>query len=159
GISRADRRSRRCSSPFIRQGAGIVAQAINRYRADLREIEFVLFEQLRIQDVMGQAPYEAWSRDEAALVMREVQRYAYEVSGPLSAIGDHEGVKLVDGQAITPAGFKEAWRKLHEAGWSVLAVHSQYGGQDAPLTMQGAADELLSGSNTAFQMYGGLTVG
>ena len=136
-----------------------MAQAINRYRADLREIEFVLFEQLRLQDLMGQAPFEAWSRDEAGLVLREVQRFAYEVSGPLAAIGDQEGCKLVDGQTIAPTGFKDAWRKLHEAGWAVLASHSEYGGQGAPSTLQNAADELLSGSNTAFQMYAGLTVG
>jgi alkylation response protein AidB-like acyl-CoA dehydrogenase len=136
-----------------------VAQAVNRYKADLREMQFVLFEQFKFQDLIGQAPFEAWGRDEVSLVLSEVYRYACEVSGPLNSIGDSEGCRLVDGKVRTPTGFKEAWKKLNEAGWGVLSAESEFGGQDAPLTLQALANEMISGSNTSFQMYGGLTLG
>jgi alkylation response protein AidB-like acyl-CoA dehydrogenase len=136
-----------------------VTQAINRYKADLREIEFVLFEQLKLGDLLGQPPFEAWGTDEVKMVLSEVQRFAYEVSGPLNSVGDQEGCKLVDGQVLTPSGFREAWQRLHEAGWSILSVEAAHGGQGAPLTLQAVANELISGSNTSFQMYGGLTLG
>jgi alkylation response protein AidB-like acyl-CoA dehydrogenase len=136
-----------------------MAQAQNRYRADLRELSFVLFEQLELQSLMGREPFAAWSREEAEMVLREVQRFAYEVSGPLARIGDEQGCRLKDGQVKTPDGFRDAWRKLSEAGWAILAAHAEHGGQDAPLTLQCVADELISGSNTAFQMYAGLTLG
>jgi alkylation response protein AidB-like acyl-CoA dehydrogenase len=136
-----------------------VAQAVNRYRADLREIEFVLFEQLGFQDLLGKPPFQEWGRDEVKLVLSEVYRYACEISGPLSGTGDREGCKLVDGQVYTPSGFRQAWSKLHEAGWAILSAHTEYGGQNAPLTLQALSNELVSGSNTSFQMYAGLTLG
>jgi hypothetical protein len=36
-----------------------VAQAVNRYKADLREIQFVLFEQLKFHELIGSPPFEA----------------------------------------------------------------------------------------------------
>lgn len=136
-----------------------MAQAVNRFRADLREIEFVLFEQLGLQDLLGKPPFQEWGADEVKMVLSECYRYACEVSGPLSAIGDQEGCRLVDGQVYTPAGFQQAWSKLHEAGWAILSAEPEYGGQNAPLTLQALANELVSGSNTSFQMYAGLTLG
>ena len=112
-----------------------------------------------MQQVLGQGPFKDWGPDEVRMVLSEAYRFACEVSGPLHQIGDAEGCKLVDGQVKTPAGFKEAWKKLHEAGWQILSAEAQYGGQDAPMTLQSAATEFISGSNTAFQMYGGLTLG
>ena len=62
--------------------------------------------------------YEAWGADEAKAVARTRRyRFAREVLGPLNVVGDREGCKLEDGQVITPTGFKDAWKKLYEAGW------------------------------------------
>ncbi|MET0384670.1 MAG: acyl-CoA dehydrogenase [Polyangiales bacterium] len=136
-----------------------MAQAVNRYKADLREIQFVLFEQLKLQELLGKAPYEAWGVDDVKMVLPEVYRFACEVSGPLNQIGDQEGCKLIDGQVKAPSGFKEAWKRLSEAGWGVLSAETEFGGQGAPHTLGSVVTELLSGSNTSFQMYSGLTLG
>ena len=37
-------------------------QAINRYKADLREFSFLLFEQFKLDELLGKAPFEAWGR-------------------------------------------------------------------------------------------------
>jgi alkylation response protein AidB-like acyl-CoA dehydrogenase len=136
-----------------------VAQAVNRYKADLREIQFVLFEQLKLQDLLGKPPFENWGVDDVKMVLPEVYRFACEVSGPLNATGDQEGCKLIDGQVKVPSGFHEAWKRLYEAGWVTLSAETEYGGQGAPSTLGSVATELISGSNTSFQMYGGLTLG
>jgi alkylation response protein AidB-like acyl-CoA dehydrogenase len=136
-----------------------VAQRVNRYKADLREIQFVLFEQLKLQELLGKPPYESWGKEEVELVISEVYRFACEVSGPLNQIGDQEGCKLQDGQVRAPSGFKEAWKKLHEAGWGTLSAEPEWGGQGAPRTLASVVNELISGSNTSFQMYSGLTLG
>ena len=136
-----------------------MAQAVNRYKADLREIEFVLFEQLKLQEVLGRAPYDPWGEEEVRMVLPELYRFATEVSGPINQIGDQEGCKLVDGHVKTPTGFKEAWKRFNEAGWGGLSVDAAHGGQGAPRTLGSVANELISGSNTSFQMYGGLTIG
>jgi len=136
-----------------------VAHAVNRYKADLREIQFVLFEQLKLQELLGKAPFENWGLDDVQLVLPEVYRFACEGSGPLNQVGDQEGCKLIAGQVKAPSGFKEAWRRLYEAGWATLTAEPEFGGQAAPRTLGAVVTELISGSNTSFQMYGGLTLG
>src|SRR5262245_4441048 len=113
-----------------------MAQPINRYKADLREIKFVLFEQHRFGDLLGKAPYQAWGEDEVRMVLDEVYRFAREVTGPLNAVGDAEGCRIEDGQVKTPTGFKAAWDKLYEAGWKTLCIEESAGGQGAPRTLQ-----------------------
>ncbi len=136
-----------------------MAQAINRYKADLRDFSFLMFEQFNLQEVLGKEPFSEWDPDTIKEVMNQVYRFATDVTGPLNQVGDIEGCKLVDGKVIVPTGFKEAWDKLYEAGWRTIGVSSDHGGMDAPSTVAVLSDELLSGSNTAFNMYPGLTLG
>jgi len=128
-------------------------QTINRYKADLREFTFLLFEQLGIAELLGKAPYDAWGEEEVKTSLAECYRFAREVLGPLNVVGDIQGCKLVDGRVITPDGFKDAWTKLYEAGWKSLAVPAEHGGAGAPRMLQVLVEEILSGSNAAFNMY------
>jgi alkylation response protein AidB-like acyl-CoA dehydrogenase len=136
-----------------------VTQSQNRYKADLRELRFVLFEQLRLDELLGKDPFAAWGKDEADMVLSEVARFATEVSGPINTAGDRIGCKLENGQVIAPPGFKEAWKQLYEAGWKAIAAPSEHGGQDSPFTLHAVVEEMLCGSNAAFSMYPGLTYG
>jgi alkylation response protein AidB-like acyl-CoA dehydrogenase len=132
---------------------------INRYKANLRDWSFVLFEQLRFQELLGKAPYEAWGQEEVSTTLAEVYKWAKDVTGPLNATGDAEGCKVVDGRVKTPTGFKQAWDKLYQAGWQSLGAAETYGGAAAPRALLTLVQELLSGSNTAFSMYAGLAFG
>ncbi|MFW5875141.1 MAG: acyl-CoA dehydrogenase [Myxococcota bacterium] len=136
-----------------------MAQPMNRYKADLRDFQFLLFEHFKVQDLLGKEPFTEWGPDEIKLVLDEVYRFACEVTGPYNAVGDEQGCKLVDGQVVTPDGFKEAWKKLYEAGWKSLQVPVEHGGQGAPSSVAAMSEEMLSGSNTSFNMYPALTVG
>ncbi len=134
-------------------------QTINRYKADLREFMFLLFEQFKLGDLLGKGAYEGWGEEEVRSSLAECYRFSREVTGPLNVVGDIEGCKIVDGQVITPTGFKDAWTKLYEAGWKAIAVSPELGGAGAPRSVQVLVEELLSGSNTAFNMYPGLAYG
>ena len=80
--------------------------AINRYKADLREFSFLLFEQFRIDKLLGKAPVRGLGRRRVQGVADECYRWVREVTGPLNAIGDHEGCKLVDGQGHDARGLQ-----------------------------------------------------
>lgn len=136
-----------------------VAQLLNRYKADLRDLQFLLFEQFGIQELFGKAPFTEWGEEQCRMVLDEVYRFACEVTGPLNERGDREGCRIVDGRVKTPEGFKEAWDKLYEAGWATLSSPPEQGGQDAPHMLHALASEMLSGSNPAFNMYPGLALG
>ena len=43
--------------------------AQNRYKADLREMRFLLFEQFKLGEVLGQPPFDAWGPDEIVMVL------------------------------------------------------------------------------------------
>ena len=133
--------------------------AINRYKADLRELHFLLFEQFKLGDVLGKGKFESWGEDEVKSAISEGYRFVKEVLGPLNAIGDAQGCRLEDGAVKTPAGFKEAWKKLYEGGWKSIGVEPEHGGAGAPFSLQVIIEEFLSGSNCAFTMYSGLAYG
>jgi alkylation response protein AidB-like acyl-CoA dehydrogenase len=133
--------------------------AINRYKADLREFTFLLFEQFGIDKLLGQAPFDAWGVDECKATLAGAYRWVREVTGPLNAIGDHQGCKIENGQLVTPTGFKEAWKSLYESGWKQIAADPEWGGGGSPVALQVFVEEMITGSNTAFAMYAGLSVG
>jgi alkylation response protein AidB-like acyl-CoA dehydrogenase len=136
-----------------------MSKPMNRYKADLRELRFVLFEQFKLQELLGTAPFEAWGKDDVDMVIDEAYRWVCDVTGSINRIGDVHGCKLTNGKVTTPPGFPEAWKSLYEAGWRGLSKSTAHGGQGAPFALVAAVDELQSGANPAFNMYPGLTDG
>jgi alkylation response protein AidB-like acyl-CoA dehydrogenase len=133
-------------------------QAINRYKADLREMQFLLFEQLKLGELLAEGHFEGWGEEEVRTSLTECYRWTKEVIGPLNVVGDQEGCRIENGRVIAPKGFKEAWKSLYEAGWRSIGVSPEYGGAGAPHTLQVFVEELCSGANAAFNMYPGLAV-
>ncbi len=135
------------------------SQAQNRYKADLRELRFLLFEQFKMGDFLGQAPFEAWGADEVNMVLDQAYKFVCEVLGPLSQSGDREGCRLEDGQVHEPSGFKQAWDALYEAQLKTISASPEHGGGGAPHMLQCVTEEMITGANTAFSMYPGLAYG
>ena len=133
-----------------------MSQPMNRYKADLRDFQFLLFEQFKLEEILKQDAYADWGVEQAKMVLDEAYRFVREVTGPLNAIGDKEGCRIEDGRVKTPKGFKEAWKAIYEAGWKGIGSAPDHGGQGAPLILQACVEEMLSGSNTALAMYPGL---
>jgi alkylation response protein AidB-like acyl-CoA dehydrogenase len=136
-----------------------MSAGINRYQIDLRELNFVLLEQFGYAAIAGQGQFANWGVDEAKAVLSETYRFAKDVLGPLNSTGDREGCKVVDGQVITPKGFKEAWTKLYETGFKTVSVDPSHGGQGSPQMLYVLVEEILSGANVAFNMYPALSWG
>ncbi|HWM88279.1 MAG TPA: acyl-CoA dehydrogenase [Kofleriaceae bacterium] len=132
---------------------------MNRYRCDLRDMRFLLFEQYGLDDLLAKPPYADWSKDDVVAVLDEVYRWSCDVLGPINATGDRVGCVLEGGRVRTPPGFREAWKSLYQHGWRGLGVSPEHGGQGGPLAVSLLAGEMMSGANTAFNMYSGLSQG
>ena len=100
---------------------------INRYKADIRELNFLLLEQFRLDQLLGRPPFEAWGPDECRSTLSECYRWVREVIGPLNALGDAQGCRLEGGSVVTPDGFKRAWQSLYEAGSKANRRRSRVG--------------------------------
>jgi alkylation response protein AidB-like acyl-CoA dehydrogenase len=136
-----------------------MSQAINRYKADLRELYFALFEQFDYSGLAASPTFADWDVETTKSVLKETYKFVCEVLGPLNSIGDKEGCKIVDGQVRTPSGFKEAFQKMYETGIKQMAVPKEFGGQGAPHALYVLTEELTAGANTALNMYPGLAWG
>ena len=137
-----------------------MSQNQNFFVADLREMNFVLFEQFGLGEMLQSELYRK-SFDEAGarMVLAEVNKFANEVVGPLNSVGHTVGCRLEDGSVRTPPGFKDAWVKLFDAGLRTTSVTAEYGGMGAPKILGAAVEEYLCGANVAFNMYPGLAMG
>lgn len=136
-----------------------MSQPINRYKADLRDLKFLAFEQFGVESLLGKAPYASWGKEEFETVLEEVYEFAKKHLGPLNSTGDAEACKLENGQVKTPSGFKAAWKALVESGWRGVGVAEAHGGQGGPMTLAVLSEEMMSGANTSFNMYGALSSG
>jgi len=131
----------------------------NHFKADLRAIRFTLWDHLGADRVFKLERFAHLSREECDAVIDQAYRFATEVTGPLNSPGDRTGCHLEGGRVVTPPGFREAWRKLHEVGLMPFTIPAESGGFGGPSAVGVVLQELQSGANTAFQMYPGLTHG
>src|SRR5690606_35382371 len=97
-----------------------MAEGVNHYRVDMRELRFVLTEQFNTLSLLGKGRFADWGEEELLSVLASAERYAKEIAGPLNAIGDRVGCQMVDGRVVTPPGFKEGFEKLYENGFKSL---------------------------------------
>jgi alkylation response protein AidB-like acyl-CoA dehydrogenase len=128
---------------------------MGHFRSNLRDIEFNLFEVFRIQEHLGDGPFEGVDSDVARDTLRELNTVA---TGPLAAsFADADRNPPVFDpatHAVTlPQSLKDAYRVLWEGEWWRLGLPLELGGYGVPPTVQWAAAELILGANPAAFMY------
>ncbi|KJV08954.1 hypothetical protein VZ95_14475, partial [Elstera litoralis] len=91
------------------------------YAAPLREIRFVLNEVLNAEQLSKLPGYEDATPDLFDAVLEEAAKLCVNELLPLNLSGDKEGCHYENGVVRTPAGFKEAYTKFIEGGWTSLS--------------------------------------
>ncbi len=134
------------------------------YKAPLRDLRFVMHEVLNAEAALKAMPYytqhETADADLINQVLDEAARFAENELAPLNAVGDQEGCKRDnDGNVTTPTGFKAAYTKFRQAGWTGLDADPQWGGQGMPHVANIAVSEMNIAANVAWSMYPGLSHG
>ena len=130
------------------------------YKAPLRDMQFVLFDVLKVQEAGNSlASYAENTPDVVAAVLAQAGRFCESVLQPLNRSGDEEGCSFHEGQVRTPAGFKEAYDRFTEGGWTSLACDPAYGGQGLTTPVDFAVDEMMSSTNLSFGLFPLLTRG
>lgn len=90
-------------------------------------------------------------------VLEEGARLAQDALAPLNRSGDEEGCHWEDGKVRTPEGFGRAYSLYREGGWPGLVADPAFGGQGLPRVVGLILREIVSGANTAFGTYLGLS--
>jgi alkylation response protein AidB-like acyl-CoA dehydrogenase len=128
---------------------------MSHYKTNLRDLEFNLFEVLRVQERMGVGPYAEMDRDTAHDILAELDRLA---RGPLaeSFAESDRHPPTFDPETHTvelPAAFKKSYQALWDGEWYRLDLPTELGGFGAPPTLRWAASELMLGANPAVFIY------
>lgn len=70
----------------------------------------------------------------------------------LNATSDCTPPKVVDGEVVTSALYREVWQDYAQGGWMTLDMPSEHGGQGLPLVVAVAAQEVFDRHCCAFGM-------
>src|SRR5437763_719366 len=128
---------------------------MGHYKANLRDLEFNLFEVFGREQVLGTGPYADVDLDTARTVLEEVRALA---EGPLAeSFADADrNPPVYDPQTKTvtlPESFKKSYRALVDAGWDRMPLSAELGGPGLPKSLVWAANEMVLGANPAIHMY------
>ncbi len=126
---------------------------------DERDVKFVLYEQLNVEELCESEQYAEFSREMFDMVLDAATKLAEKELAPTNADGDRNGVVLENGNVKVPESFHRAYQLYCEGGWAALPVSEEHGGQGFPHSIYGVTMELFVAANQALMMYPGLTVG
>jgi alkylation response protein AidB-like acyl-CoA dehydrogenase len=129
------------------------------YTAPLRDMRFVLFELLKVQDELkALPPYAGLDIETIDAVLEEGAKFASQVIQPLNQVGDREGCTFHgDGVVTAPTGFKDAYAQFVANGWPSVGCDPDFGGQGLPTIVNNRLYEMWNSANQAWLMYAGLS--
>ncbi len=130
------------------------------FQPPLDDIHFLVHEVLNAPAQLQPLP--AFADSDAGLmrqVVDEAGKFVASVIAPLQQVGDTVGCRWVDGEVITPPGFRDAYQAFWRNGWPALACANEDGGQGLPVLLEAVLYEMLSGANHGWTMAPGLLHG
>ena len=78
--------------------------------ADRRDVDFVLHEQLKIEELRKFEPYAEFNKKTVDLIIAEARNLALKEILPTQIDGDRQGARFEDGKVAVPASFHKAWK-------------------------------------------------
>jgi alkylation response protein AidB-like acyl-CoA dehydrogenase len=129
---------------------------MSHYTANLRDLEFNLFEFLDTKDRFGTGPFEQMDADTARGVLAEIRKLA---EGPIAAsfVDADRNPPVFDpatNSVTLPESFKKSVKAIEDGEWYRLDLPEHLGGFGAPHVLTWGAFEMILGANPAVFMYG-----
>ena len=129
------------------------------YTAPVEDMMF-LYEKLRNNKSYNELKkYKDVTPDLVKNILEEAAKINQNIILPLAKVGDEQPATLENGVVRTPPGYKEAYKKYIEDGWTSLSCDPKYGGQGMPKTVSAFFDEMLSSASLSFKLYSELSIG
>ena len=124
--------------------------------ADRRDIDFVLYEQLKTDELIKIDRYKDFNKKTFDMIITEARNIGVKELLPTCAEGDRAGLIFENGQVKVPQSFHRVYKLLLEGEWTSLMEDPAWGGQGLPVTISQAAGEYLFGGNWAVMNYAGM---
>ena len=110
--------------------------------------------------VTALSSFEHLSFDLAETIIEEAGKLAAAQIAPLNHDADMQSAhRLETGEVKTPDGFVEAYHAMAEGGWTAMEASEAYGGQQMPMLVSAAVNEIWQSSSLSFALCHLLTQG
>ena len=128
---------------------------MSHYTANLRDIEFCLFDLLGREKVLGTSLYSEIDRETASGMLEEIKRLTENDLAASFVEGDRVGTIFdkATGEVKLPEGFKKSYQSFVDQGWWSLDAPVELGGTKIPPSVRWAIAEMVLGSNPAIHIY------
>ena len=128
---------------------------MSHYNANLRDIEFCLFDLLGREKVLGSSIYSDLDRDTAMGMLEEMKRLTENDLAASFVDGDRIGTDFnkATGDIKLPESFKKSYKAYVDGEWWRLDAPVELGGMRIPASIRWAIAEMVLGSNPAIHIY------
>ena len=128
---------------------------MGHYIANLRDIEFCLFDLLERESILGKSIYKDLDRETAMGMLEEVKRMAENDLAASFIDGDRLGVAFdpATGDAKLPESFKKSYKTFMDNEWWRIDAPVELGGTAIPPSVRWAIAEMVLGSNPSIHIY------
>jgi alkylation response protein AidB-like acyl-CoA dehydrogenase len=126
---------------------------------DERDVKFVLFEQLDIEQLSNTAKYAEYSREMYDMVLEQAWKLAENEMAPANRRGDEEGCVWEDGKVKVPECYHRPYQMYRQGGWLTISEDVEVGGQGFPVALELAAFEAFGAANASLFLFAGCAQG
>ena len=129
---------------------------MGHYKANVRDLEFNLFEVFGRQEILGKGIYADVDVEAAKDILGEVARLA-ENELAASLVDSDRNPPVYDPATCSvtiPESFKKSYRAYLDGEWGRLDTPVELGGMAVPPSLRWAIAEMICGANPAVHMYG-----
>jgi len=127
--------------------------------ADRRDVDFVLYEQLGVEDLTKHARYKSMNRKMFDMIITEARNFAIKEILPVNEEGDKVGLIFENNKVTVPECFHRPYALMKEGGWIAMTEDPEIGGQGLPYLIAQAAAEYIVGADFSFGAFGFATHG
>ena len=131
----------------------------NHYTVNEKDVRFVLYDQLRLEELCKMEPFTGFAREDFEQVIASSLKLAKNELAPLHELSDREGLQFENGKVTVPPEFHAVYKKFCEGGWIAVSRSPEYGGGGLPTVLRMMTLEFFEGSCVAFAVYPGLAHG
>jgi len=121
--------------------------------ADQKEIEFILYEQFKAEELLAYEKYEDFSKKTFDMIISEARKVGIKEILPTLADGDKQGVRFEKGRVMVPDSFHRARKVVRETDLTSTMEDPEWGGQGLPFLISIAIMEYTVGANYALSGY------
>ena len=128
---------------------------------DSREVRFLLFEMLKVDELVKYEKYSAFDKDTFESTLELAEKVAVNSIYPANAAGDKEGCKYdpATKKVTVPELYHKARQVVNEAGFPSMEHDPDWGGMGMPNVVYRSVLEYLFAGSLAYTMYVTLSAG